>query len=56
MNEQERVQAVINTLELMEIRPTYANVKRLAAIFDELIDVRNSLTEKEAAEDEPDTE
>ena len=45
-----KIQAVINTLEIMNIQSTYDNVNKMLGIYQTLNDVKNSLIEMEAAE------
>ena len=47
-----KIQAVINTLEILEMPTTYNNVNRMLGIYNTLVEVRDSLKESEkAAED-----
>ena len=46
MNEKEKVQAVINTLEQMMIPATYDNVNRMLGIYQTLIEIRDTKTEE----------
>lgn len=48
MNEKEKIQAVINTLEKLMIPATYDNVNRMLGVYQTLIEVRDSNPEKEA--------
>ena len=41
MNEKEKIQAVINTLEQMIIPATFDNVNRMLGIYQTLIEVRD---------------
>ena len=50
MKNTEKIQAVINTLESMEIRSTYDNMNRLLGVYQTLAQVRDEL----AAEEEKD--
>lgn len=50
MNNTEKIQAVINTLESMEIRSTYDNMNRMLGVYQTLAQVRDDL----AAEEEKD--
>ncbi len=49
MDNATKIQAVINTLSLLEIPATYNNVDRMTGIYKTLIEVRDSLS----ANDEP---
>ena len=51
MNDKEKIQAVINTLEKMEIPATYDNVNRMLGVYQTLIEVRDSKPEEKAVED-----
>ena len=48
-----KIQAVINTLELLEMSPTYNNTNRMLGIYNTLVEVRDAIPEKktEVAED-----
>lgn len=46
MNEKEKIQAVINTLEQMMIPATYDNVNRMLGIYQALIEIRDTKTEE----------
>ena len=46
MNEKEKIQAVINTLEQLMIPATYDNVNRLLGIYQTLIEIRDTKTEE----------
>lgn len=48
MNEKEKIQAVINTLEKMMIPATYDNVNRMLGIYQALMEVRDSKPEEKA--------
>ena len=48
MNDKEKIQAVINTLEQMMIPATFDNVNRMLGIYQTLIEVRDNNPEKEA--------
>lgn len=50
MSNTEKIQAVINTLETMEIRSTYDNMNKLLGVYQTLAQVRDEL----AAEEEKD--
>ena len=50
MNNTDKIQAVINTLESMEIRSTYDNMNRMLGVYQTLAQVRDEL----AAEEEKD--
>ena len=51
MNNAEKIQAVINTLEQMVIPATYDNVNRMLGVYQTLIDVRDSKPEEKAVKD-----
>ena len=42
MNEKEKIQAVINTLEQLMIPATYDNVNRMLGVYQALIEVRDA--------------
>ena len=44
----ELIQAVINTLQLLEMAPTYNNSNRMTGIYNYLAKVRNYLIEQES--------
>ena len=46
MNDAEKLQAVINTLEQMMIPATYDNVNRMLGIYQTLIEIRDTKTEE----------
>ena len=46
MNEKEKIQAVINTLEQLMIQATYDNVNRMLGIYQTLIEIRDTKTEE----------
>lgn len=48
-----KIQAVINTLELLNMPPTYSNTNYLLGIYNTLVEVRDAIQEekKEVAED-----
>ena len=48
MDNATKIQAVMNTLELMQIPATYDNTNRMLGIYRTLMEVRDSLAEKEA--------
>ena len=50
MNNATKIQAVINTLEIMNIPSTYDNTNKLLGIYQTLSDVQKDLIEKEAVE------
>jgi hypothetical protein len=56
MDNATKIQAVINTLALLEIPASYSNVDRMIGIYKTLAEVRDSLAApdepKEEAEDE----
>jgi len=43
MNDYEKIQAVINTLESLQIPATFENVSRLTGVFRTLAEVRDNL-------------
>ena len=47
----EKIQVVINTLKGLEMKPTYENCNYLAGMYKLLVEVRDEIHEKEAAED-----
>ena len=50
MNEKEKIQAVINTLEQITIPATFDNVNRMLGVYQTLIEVRDSKPEEKAVE------
>ena len=50
MNDREKIQAVINTLEQLMIPATYDNVNRMLGVYQALIEIRDSNPEKKAVE------
>jgi len=52
MTNVQKIQAVINTLEIMEIRPSYDNSNRLYGIYTTLLDVLNDLARQEAEQEQ----
>lgn len=48
MNEKEKIQAVINTLEQLMIPATFDNVNRILGIYQTLVEIRDT---KEVNED-----
>ena len=46
MNEKEKIQAVINTLEQITIPATFDNVNRMLGVYQTLIEVRDSNPEE----------
>ena len=52
MNEKEKIQAVINTLEQLMIPATYDNVNRMLGVYQTLIEVRDSEPEEKAVEND----
>lgn len=50
-----RIQAVLNTLEILDMKPTYNNTNRMLGIFNTLTDIKNELMqpqkEQEGQED-----
>lgn len=51
MKNSEKIQMVINTLEILEMKPTYDNTNRMFGIYQTLFAVRDDLKMKEAEED-----
>ena len=51
MKSSEKIQMVINTLELLDMKSTYDNTNRMLGIYQTLVAVRDDLTTKEAEED-----
>lgn len=47
----EKLQAVINTLKLLEMPPTYENVDRMTGIYKILCEVRDGIYEAEVEAD-----
>jgi len=43
MNNAEKIQAVLNTLELIEVKATYDNMNRILGIHKMLMNVRDDL-------------
>lgn len=52
MNEKEKIQAVINTLEQLMIPATYDNVNRMLGVYQTLLEVRDSKPEEKAVEND----
>ena len=52
MNNAEKIQAVINTLEQLMIPATYDNVNRMLGVYQALIEVRDSKPEEKAVEND----
>lgn len=53
MNERtnaEKLQIVINTLETLDIKPTYDNTNKLLGIYRFLADVRDEIQNEEASD------
>ena len=50
LTDAQKLQAVINTLEMMNIPATYDNVNKLTGIYQTLFAVMNSIEAKEALE------
>ena len=50
MKDSEKIQAVINTLALLEMPVTYDNVNRMTGIYNTLAEVRDGLSEAEEEE------
>ena len=47
----EKIQVVINTLEVMDIKPTFDNTNKLLGIYRTLAEVRDAIHNEEVAED-----
>jgi len=47
----EELQKVINTLELLDIRPTYDNMSKLLGCMQVLVEVRDDIKKQEVAVD-----
>ena len=47
MNEKEKIQAVINTLEQLMIPATFDNVNRILGIYQTLVEIRDTKEVKE---------
>lgn len=54
----ERIQAVINTLQVLELPATFDNCNKMTGIYAQLMKIRDELHEEEAAENagEPEAE
>ena len=50
MNDREKIQAVLNTLEQMMIPATYDNVNRMLGVYQTLVEIRDKKP-KEVSED-----
>ena len=46
----EKLQAVLNTLPLLEMRPTHDNAARMTGIYNTLIEVQNDLIREREAD------
>ena len=42
-----RIQAVLNTLEILDMKPTYNNTNRMLGIFNTLTDIKNELMQQQ---------
>lgn len=42
-----KIQAVINTLEMLDMSPTYNNTNRMLGIYNTLVEVRDAIPEKD---------
>jgi len=42
-----RIQAVLNTLEILDMKPTYNNTNRMLGIFNTLNDIKNELMQQQ---------
>lgn len=47
----EKIQVVMNTLETLDIKPTYDNTNKLLGIYRTLAEVRDEIHNEEAADD-----
>lgn len=56
MKNSEKIQMVINTLEILDMKPTYDNTNRMFGIYQTLFAVRDDLKTKEAEEDAGETD
>lgn len=52
----EKIQVVINTLEVMDIKPTFDNTNKLLGIYRTLAEVRDAIHQEEDAEDAGETD
>ena len=52
----ERIQAVINTLQVLEMPATFDNCNKMTGIYTQLIQIRDELHKEEAAADDGDAE
>ena len=52
----ERIQAVINTLQVLEMPATFDNCNKMTGIYAQLMKIRDELHEEEAAENAGDAE
>ena len=43
MTNAEKIQAIINTLEMLDIKPTYDNTNRLLGVYQTLAEVKESI-------------
>lgn len=46
----EKLQAVMNTLETLDIKPTYDNTNKLLGVYRFLAEVRDNIQNEEAAD------
>ena len=46
LKDYERIQAVINTLDLLTMPPTYDNVNHMLGIYTTLVEVRDAIQEE----------
>ena len=49
-----RIQAVLNTLEILDMKPTYNNTNRMLGIFNTLNDIKNELMQQQEQEGQED--
>lgn len=42
-----KIQAVLNTLEILDMKPTYNNTNRMLGIFNTLNDIKNELMQQQ---------
>ena len=56
LTNEQKLQAVINTLETLDIKPTYDNTNKLLGIYRTLAEVRDAIHNEEAAKDAGETD
>ena len=52
MTNSTKLQAVMNTLSIMEIKPTFDNTNKLLGIYQTLMEVQGDLIAREEAEED----